>query len=106
MNYLTYNLKPEEVELINETNRETKQYVCSCGIQDHKPSFCQQGPMIRSIMSECGFTFEVNENGEVERKGKCKHCGRCCSLPRHGGSPYGFYDPLGTRCKHLIMEEL
>ena len=105
MSYHFYDLTDEEITKVRLANEHAKSYVCSCAIHDKKPSFCQQGPMVGTIMPECGYKF-VMHNGKVERSGSCKRCSRCCSLPRKDGSPYGFFDPKGKPCKHLIIEEL
>ena len=106
MSYQFYNLTNEEIDKVRQVNEHAKQYVCSCAIHDKKPSFCQQGPMVNTIMPECGYKFEKDDAGEIVRIGACLRCGRCCALPRKDGDPYGFYDVKGTACRHLIVEEL
>jgi hypothetical protein len=73
---------------------------CSCAIYDKRPSFCQQGPLEEHMMPGCGYKFV---NGV--RTGECKRCSLCCVLPRKGGSPFGVFHPLGSRCQFLKVEE-
>ena len=104
-NYETYELTEAELDKISEVNPEgERSYKCSCAIQDNKPSFCQQGPLISLLSSGCGYYFE-EVNGEIVRKGQCIRCGRCCSIPRKDGNPFGFFDPEGKACVHLRVEE-
>ena len=107
MNYTIYNLTPEEIEHIKSVNAGSKKYRCLCGIQETKPSFCAQGPMLGTLMPECGFKFERDEKGEIVRTGACSRCGRCCQQHRRLGSPYGFFDvgPEGKPCEFLKVEE-
>ena len=107
MSYHFYDLTDEEITRVRLTNEHSKAYVCSCGIQDTKPSFCSQGPIVNSLVPECGYKFE-RVNGKVERSGKCNRCGRCCAMLRKDGDPFGFYapPPEGKPCQHLIVEEL
>jgi len=105
MSYTTYDLTKEEIQTIFEVNTiGVPEKKCRCAIHDKKPSHCQQGPLLTTLMPECGYKFEVVK-GEMVRTGACKMCGRCCALPRKNGSPYGFFDPLGNVCMHLIIGE-
>ena len=99
---MLYSMRPDEIEKIKEVNGtyDDRTVKCLCGIHNEKPSHCQQGPLPETRMPGCGFTFD---NGE--RKGACLQCCKCCVLPRHKGSPYGFYDPNGSKCVHLVMED-
>ena len=106
MNYLKYEtVTPEEVELMKAVNLPEKKFVCKCAIHETKPSFCREGPLLVSLMPDCGYYFEKGDEDNIIRKGECLNCGRCCVLPRKDGSPYGFYDPLGSRCVNLKVEE-
>lgn len=102
-----YNLSVQDIALIKSVNADIRKYRCSCGIEENKPAFCRQGPLLTTIMPDCGFRFENNEDGEPVRIGSCLRCGCCCSLPRHNGDPFGFFDPgpSGKPCRFLIVEE-
>jgi len=102
----TYDVPEEEMAKIRFVNgtHDDRKVKCKCAIHDNKPSFCRQGPLPESLMPGCGYYF-VEEEGKLVRKGKCLFCGRCCALPRHKNSEFGFYDPNGGKCKHLIVEE-
>ena len=105
---LYYELSGNDIRKIHAINSDIKKYRCSCGIENNKPSFCRQGPLSTTLMPDCGFKFEKKENGELVRAGECNRCGRCCSMPRHNGEPFGFYDPgpSGKACKYLIVTEI
>lgn len=110
----TYVLNDAEIALVCAVNgvregvyeSDVPKKVCWCALHgdDTKPSHCQQGPTPRTRMPDCGYWFD-EVDGDLVRKGECKQCGRCCALPRKNGDPYGFYDPHGKHCKHLIVEE-
>ena len=104
-NYETYDITPEEMEKIKEVGIEADPPKGYCGINDHKPSFCRQGPLVSTRMPGCGFYFVQDDDGKTERKGSCKNCGRCCAVPRKNGSEYGFFDVRGKPCIHLKVEE-
>lgn len=90
----------KEIQKINEVNDNYVLKKCLCGIHKNKPSFCRKGPTIITRLYECGFCFV-----DGKRYGNCLNCGKCCAIPRKKGDPYGFYDPDGKKCKHLIVGE-
>jgi len=102
-----YELRPDEMERVKSVNAGAKKYIAKCALHgtDEKPSHCQQGPVPGSRPPECGYVFKKDEYGKMTREGECKRCSRCCILPRRDGDPYGFFDPKGKPCKHLIVEE-
>ena len=101
MGLKTYDITEAEKTAIAEVNGPPKNYKCFCAIHATKPSWCKQGPLVSTRMPMCGYYFE---NGE--RKGECKNCGWGCFLPRKDGSEYGFVDPNGKPCRHLIVKEV
>lgn len=90
----------DEQRRITEVGIEFFEGRCSCGIYKDRPKMCQDGPLPHSRMVNCDYHFDDFGN----RYGRCSQCGRCCALPRKQGSPYGMYDPNGSRCKYLEVK--
>lgn len=108
-NYLKYQLTDAEMRRVqevngireNQTEKDLALPKCKCELHGtDKPSHCRQGPLLGTWVPGCSYSFD----GE-KRIGNCSQCGRCCSIPRKDGDPFGFYSPLGKACKHLKVED-
>lgn len=96
-------LDPDEMEKVRAIGVEFFNGRCSCAIYPDRPKFCKDGPWPNSRMPECGYFF-TEKLGQLVRMGECRLCGKCCSLPRKEGDPFGVYDPRGKPCKNLIVK--